>query len=137
MKRLLWLLPLLVLASCARMFFSGPQLRFVEDDFGPQSLTTPWMGPRTGGMVIVHHGPTSMFEGGRYLNVAEAMRHLSASARRLAPNDPARTRMSATYGRLFHFYRTRRDAMMGAPYANYGRGGMNRALMMPPMPLTL
>lgn len=137
MTRFLFLLPLLLLPSCARMFFIGPQLRFVEDDFGPETVAASWPGPRSGGTLVVHHGPTRVFEGMRYVNVAEAMRRLRGSARRLPPGDPARQRMSATYARLYDLYRTRRDAIMATPFPAYGRGGMNRAAMMPLMPLTL
>lgn len=137
MKPVLWLLLLLLLPGCERLFFSGPQLRFMEDDFGPPGITASWLGPRTGGVVIVHHGPTHHFNGTRHLNITAAMHRLRASARHLPPGDPARQRMSATYGRMYDFYRTRRDAVMATPYPAYGRGGLNRAAMMPLMPLTL
>ena len=138
MKRFLCLLPLLLLASCSAAILKKPQLCFTYDDFGPEAVVASWLGPRDAVRpVIVYHGASYEREEAHYLNVGEAMRRMRASARRLSKDDPARMRMSRTYSRLYDFYRTRRDALMAAPFASFARGGMNRAMMMPPMPLTL
>ena len=43
-------------------------------------------------------------------------------------------RLAATYSRMYRQYCARRNSVTAAPSASYGRGGMNRAFIMPPMP---
>lgn len=119
--------------------FNPPPLVLRYDDFGPEDIAAPLLGPRgiRDQPVTLHHGRTSLVPGGLRLNMLQAMQHLRFSVRRLPRTpevEPLRQKLRATYDRIFPAYRTRRDAMMGAPYSNIGRGGMNRSLILPPMP---
>jgi hypothetical protein len=65
------------------------------------------------------------------------MNHLRFAVRRLpgrAEAGPLREKLRTTYSRIYPYYRTRRDAMMSAPFSNIGRGSMNRTMILPPMP---
>lgn len=140
-RLLLCLLPFLMLSCTPGGFLSGPQLEFVYDDFGPEAVASSWLGPRRGSeRIIVHHGGSHDEPGVRYVNITRALRGMKASARnypRTEDNSATRSRMEDTYARIYHLYRTRRDAVLAGPFSSYGRGGINRAMIMPPMPPSL
>jgi hypothetical protein len=67
----------------------------------------------------------------------QAMNHLRSSVRRLPRTveaEPLREKLRTTYSRIYPCYRSRRDAMMSAPFSTIGRGSINRAMILPPMP---
>lgn len=149
MKRfsLLLLLGLVGLFSgCTRQQWqkslAGPTLTLRYDDFGPEAYASKLLGPRQNGFrpISIVHGRSRVLPEEQRVNVFEAMHHLKAVARTLPPTpegQQVRSRLSVTYSRLYNFYRTRRDAMLAAPFSTSTRGGMNRALMMPIMPISL
>ncbi len=135
-----------VLTGCTRESWrkclAGPDLTLRYDDFGPEAYAAKLLGERQNGQrpISIVHGRSRLLPDGQRVNVFEAMRHLKTVARTLPPTPEAqqvRARLSATYARLYDFYRTRRDAMMSAPYSSSSRGSMNRALMLPIMPMSL
>ncbi len=134
---------LLFLSSCSDTInaISGPP--FAYDDFGTEPIASRLIGPKGKDThVIARFGTTRKtppLEGPdvRYVNVEQSMFFLRRSARSLpktAENEPLRQRLSTTYNRLYQQYSTKRNAFLSAPSSSYGRGAMNRALMMPPMP---
>lgn len=142
MKRLLFLLlPVLVMTGCTRDAFvkamAGPQVIVSYDDFGPESLATSLLGPRTGNTpVIVHHGGTHQDPGNIRVNVLQAMNYLRRQHRH-TQDALLRQKLAHTYSRIHPLYRTRRDAITAGPGATYGRTGINRAFILPPMPPSL
>ena len=140
-----------LLAFCCTLFLvccdtnsnDVPGPPFAYDDFGTESMASHLLGPKgTDTQVIAHFGSTRSTpppEGPdvRYVSIEQAMFYLRRRVRKL-PKTPEnavlRQRLQATYSRLFKVYTTKRNAFMSSPSASYGRGGMNRALMMPPMP---
>ncbi|OYW78118.1 MAG: hypothetical protein B7Z37_01200 [Verrucomicrobia bacterium 12-59-8] len=145
-------LPQIALLACCCVLFlvgcgtntndiSGPP--FTYDDFGTELMASHLIGPRgRDTQVIARFGSTHATPppGGpdvRYVSVGQAMFYLRHSVHKLpkTPENAAlRQRLSGTYIRLYNVYSTKRNAFLSAPSASYGRGGMNRALMMPPMP---
>ncbi len=140
-----------LLACCSLLFLAGcdaslnaiPGPPFVYDDFGTESMANDLLGPKGKDThVIARFGSTNtnpppQGPDVRYVGVSQAMNHLRHSVRKLAgtpENTALHQRLSATYSRLYRQYSSKRDAFMSVPSASYGRGGMNRALMMPPMP---
>lgn len=134
---------LLLLSSCSPTVnaISGPP--FAYDDFGPEPTATRLLGPKgRDTQVIARFGTTRTTppaEGPdvRYVNVEQSMLFLRSATHKLPKtpeNAAARQRLSATYRRLYNQYSTRRSAFLSAPSSSYGRGGLNRASMMPPMP---
>lgn len=142
MKRLLFLLlPLLLITSCTREAFlkalAGPQVVVSYDDFGPESLASTLLGPRVGNTpVVIHHGGTHQDPGQNRVNVLQALSYLRRQHRH-SSDALLREKLARTYSRIYPLYRTRRDAMMGGPGGTYGRTGMNRAFILPPMPPSL
>jgi hypothetical protein len=134
---------ILFLVGCGANINAIPGPPFVYDDFGPESMANDLLGPKgKDTQVIARFGSTNSTpprEGpdARYVSVSQAMNHLRHSVRKL-PKTPENAalhqRLSVTYSRLHKQYSSKRDAFMSVPSASYGRGGMNRALMMPPMP---
>ena len=142
---------LALLVCCSILFLVGcdassnaiPGPPFVYDDFGTEEMASHMIGPKgKDTQVIARFGSTNSNpppEGPdvRYVSVGQAMNYLRHSVRKLpkTPENAAlRQRLSVTYSRMYRQYSTKRDAFLSAPSASYGRGGMNRALMMPPMP---
>ncbi|MDB6003516.1 MAG: hypothetical protein JWR15_503 [Prosthecobacter sp.] len=134
---------LLFLSSCSDTInaISGPP--FAYDDFGPEPVAARLLGPKGKDThVIARFGTTRKtppLEGPdvRYVNVEQSMFFLRSAARNLpktAENAAVRQRLSTTYNRLYNQYSTKRNAFLSAPSSSYGRGGMNRVFMMPPMP---
>lgn len=145
-----FLLPAL-LACCSLFFLTGcdatanaiPGPPFVYDDFGTEPMASHLIGPKgKDTQVIARFGSTNATtpsEGPdvRYVSVSQAMLYLRHSVRKLPKtpeNTALRQRLSATYARLYNHYSTKRSSFLATPSATYGRGGMNRALIMPPMP---
>lgn len=134
---------LLFLIGCSDTINAIPGPPFAYDDFGPEPAATRLLGPKgRDTQVIARFGstrttPPATGPDVRYVNVEQAMLFLRRSSRNLpktAENGPLHQRLSTTYNRLYHQYTTRRSAFLSVPSSSYGRGGMNRALMMPPMP---
>lgn len=145
MHRLFFLLPFLLMsctsAQWQRSMHPTP-LVLHYDDFGPEASASRLLGPRgkENQPVTLHHGGTRLESGHLRVNIQQAMNHLIFAVRRLPPTseaEPVREKLRSTYSRLYPHYRTRRDAMMSAPFSNSGRGGMNRSMMLPPMPLSI
>lgn len=142
MRWLLLLSPLFLLCctseSWQRSIHPTP-LVLHYDDFGPEASASRLLGPRgkVNQPVTLHHGGTRLESDHLRVNIQQAMNHLIFAVRRLpltAEAQPLREKLRTTYSRLYPYYRTRRDAMMSAPFSNFGRGGMNRSMILPPMP---
>lgn len=117
--------------------FATPQVVLRYDDFGPERIAMRLLGPRGGSStVIAHHGRTmTAADGTHQVNVQQAMYWLRSHVRGLpltAENETVRQRLRSTYSALYDLHRTRRDAIMSAPFS-YGRAGMYRAMIVPPM----
>ncbi|MBN8420689.1 MAG: hypothetical protein J0L73_17365 [Verrucomicrobia bacterium] len=133
----------LFLVGCSASLNAIPGPPFAYEDFGTEAMASHLIGPRgKDTQIIARFGstnPTPPAKGPdvRYVGVAQAMNYLRHSVRKL-PRTPENAamieRLRATYSRLYRHYSTKRNAFMSVPSASYGRGGMNRALMMPPMP---
>lgn len=140
-----------LLACCSILFLVGcgantnaiPGPPFGYDDFGTEAMASHLIGPKgKNTQVIARFGTTNATPATdgpdvRYVSMGQAMNYLRLSVRKMArtpENAALRQRLSATYSRLFIQYDKKRSALMSAPSASYGRGGMNRAFMMPPMP---
>ncbi len=116
---------------------------FVYDDFGVEPAVSRLLGPKgKDTQVVARFGTTKKTppaEGPdiRFVNMEQAMfflRHTVRNLPKTPENAALRQRLSKTYSRLYWNYSSRRNAFMASPSASYGRGGMNRAFMMPPMP---
>ncbi len=134
---------ILFLVGCDANTNAIPGPPFAYDDFGTELMASDLLGPKgTNTQVIARFGSTKSTpppEGPdvRYVSVGQAMNHLRRSVRKMPrtpENEPLHKRLSATYSRLYYQYSSTRDSFLSAPSGSYGRGGMNRALMMPPMP---
>ena len=145
MRRLFLLLPFLLMsctsAQWQRSMHPTP-LVLHYDDFGPEESASRLLGPRgqENQAVTLHHGGTRLESGHLRVNIQQAMNHLIFAVRRLPPTseaEPLREKLRSTYSRLYPHYLTRRDTMMSAPFSNFGRGGMNRSMILPPMPLSI
>lgn len=145
MHRLFLLLPFLLMSCTSTQWqrsFNPPPLVLHYDDFGPEASASRLLGPRgkVNQPATLHHGGTRLESGHLRVNIQQAMNHLIFAVRRLphtSEAEPLREKLRSTYSRLYPYYRTRRDAMMSAPFSNTGRGGMNRSMMLPPMPLSI
>jgi hypothetical protein len=134
---------LMFLSSCSDASYIIPAMTFVYEDFGPDPIASRLLGPRGKDMqIVVRFGSTRTTPkpGGpdlRFVNTEQAMYFLRSNVRKL-PKTPEnavlRQRLQATYSRLYYIYSAKRSSFLAGPSSSYGRGGMNRALMMPPMP---
>lgn len=142
MKRLLLLLlPALFMTGCTREAFlkaiAGPEVVLSYDDFGPESMASELLGPRAGNTpVVVHHGSTRLTPGHAYVNTHLALNYLRRQHRHTS-DGLLRQKLARTYSRIYPLYRTRRDALVSGPGGSFGRMGMNRAFILPPMPTSL
>ncbi|WP_395753028.1 hypothetical protein [Prosthecobacter sp.] len=134
---------LLFLSSCSDTMNAIPGPPFAYEDFGTEPIASRLLGPKgKDTQVIARFGTTKKTppaEGPdiRYVNMEQSMFFLRRVVRDLpkTPENAAlRQRLSKTYSRLYWSYSSRRNSFMASPSASYGRGGMNRAFMMPPMP---
>ncbi|WP_395744336.1 hypothetical protein [Prosthecobacter sp.] len=137
---------LLLLCGCSDASYITPAMTFAYEDFGPEPMASRLVGPKGKDTQVVarfastRKTPPAEGPDVRFVNVEQAMYFLRHQAKQLpkTPENAAlRQRLSTTYGRLYNQYSTKRSAFLSAPSASYGRGGMNRALMMPPMPPTI
>lgn len=136
-------LSLLLLSSCSDAFYITPEMTFAYDDFGPEPMATSLLGPRGKDTQIVTRFASTRItppvEGPdvRFVNMEQAMNYLRRSVRKLpktGEGSEVRQRLSKTYARLYYIYSAKRNSFLSSPSSSYGRGGMNRAQMMPPMP---
>jgi hypothetical protein len=121
---------------------TAPNLNFVYDDFGPPSVASELIGAKGNDTHVIarfgstHSAPPASGPDVRYVSIEQAMNFLRRSVHRLPHTEEGNAqhqRMSATYARLYRAYSSRRNAVMGAPFGSYGRGGINRAFIYPPM----
>jgi hypothetical protein len=129
-----------LLCGCSTNFAPKPLLQktavFAYDDFGPERLAAPWLGPRqVGTNVVVHYGqPESrlraQYPGGdhRFVTVRAAAFHLGRALSALPPQAPESARMRATLGILRSMDRDRRAALNASPPFT-GRDALRRRLM--------
>lgn len=142
MKRFLFLLlPALIMTACTRDAFlkamAAPQVLLSYDDFGPEIMASELLGPRAGNTpVVVHHGRTRLTPGQAQANALLALNYLRRQHRH-AQDGLLRQKLAHTYSRIYPLYRTRRDALVSGPGGSFGRMGMNRAFILPPMPTSL
>lgn len=142
MKRfLLLLLPALIMTACTRDAFlkamAAPQVLLSYDDFGPESMAASLLGPRAGDTpVVVHHGRTRLTPGQAQVNALLALNYLRRQHRHTS-DGLLRQKLARTYSRIYPLYRSRRDALVSGPGGSFGRMGMNRAFILPPMPTSL
>jgi len=136
-------LSLLLISSCSDAFYITPEMTFAYDDFGPEPMASSLLGPKGKDTQVVTRfastRTTPPAEGPdiRFVNLEQAMNYLRRCVRRLpktGESSEVRQRLSRTYARLYYIYSAKRNSLMAAPSSSYGRGGMNRAQMMPPMP---
>ena len=142
---LLLLLPLVLLTGCAAgglsKAFAGQSLTLNYDDFGPERMAAPFLGPRGSHTVIVaHYGfnqtTPSAAEDVRYVNVLQSMNFLRDQVRHLpqtAANEPLRQRLRSTYARLYPLQLRRYNIALGSSYT-IPFAGMDRRLMLPTLP---
>lgn len=129
------------MTGCTREAFlkaiAGPEVVLSYDDFGPESMASELLGPRAGNTpVVVHHGSTRLTPGQAQVNALLALNYLRRQHRH-AQDVPIRQKLARTYSRIYPLYRTRRDALVSGPGGSFGRMGMNRAFILPPMPTSL
>ncbi len=142
---LLLLLPLLLLSGCTAgglsRAFAGQSLTLNYDDFGPESMASPFLGPRGSQTVIIaHYGFNDLTpsgpEGVRYVNVLQSLTFLRQEVRSLplsSANAPLRQRLRTTYARLYPLQLRRyNNALSGSFLQPFG--GMDRRLMLPALP---
>lgn len=131
------------LVSCGANANAIPGPPFAYDDFGTESMAGHMIGPKGKDTQVIarfgstHSAPPAEGPDIRYVSVGQAMFYLRHSVRKLpktSENAALRQRLAATYSRLYREYSTKRNSFLASPSATYGRGGMNRALIMPPMP---
>ncbi len=130
-----------VLSSCSngslQQMLAGPALEISYDDLGPEAMVSPLLGPRgTDTRVMIHSGGTQTDTRPRRLNAYKGLlilRHNERHLPRTLENEALRERLKKTYGRLYDYYRTRREASLGAP-PMVGRGAMSRMHMTPAVP---
>lgn len=142
---LVLLLSPLLLPGCAAGGMSravpGQSLTLSYDDFGPERIAAPFLGPRGPRTVIIaHYGfsqiTPSASEDVRYVNVLQSMNFLRDQVRHLpltAANEPLRQRLRSTYARLYPLQLTRYNIALGSSYT-IPFGGMDRRLMLPTLP---
>lgn len=133
----------LILSACSDASYITPAMTFAYDDFGPESMAGSLIGPKGKDTQVVARfastRSTPPAEGPdiRFVNTEQAMYYLRREVRKLpktGEGSEVRQRLSATYSRLFSVYSSKRSALLSSPTSSYGRGGMNKAQMMPPMP---
>ncbi len=136
-------LGLLSLSSCSDASYITPAMTFAYEDFGTEPSASSLLGPKgKDTQVVVRFASTRTTppaEGPdiRFVNTEQAMWFLRSNVRKLPKtpeNAELRQRLQATYSRLFYIYSAKRTSFLAGPSSSYGRGGMNRAQMMPPMP---
>lgn len=142
---LLLLLALLLLPGCAAgglsRAFAGQSLTLNYDDFGPERMAAPFLGPRGSHTVIVaHYGFNDLNPSGpdgvRYVNVLQSLNFLRQEVHKLpltAANEPLRQRLRTTYSRLYPLQLRRYNIALSGSFIQ-PFGAMNRRLMLPALP---
>ncbi len=142
---LLFMPVLLLLSSCTAgglsRAFAGQSLTLYYDDFGPERMAAPFLGPRGANTVIIaHYGFNDLTpsgpEGVRYVNVLQSLNFLRQEVRKLPPtmaNEPLRQRLRATYARIYPLQLRRYNTMLNSSFVQ-PFGAMNRRLMLPALP---
>ena len=134
---------LMLLVSCSDASYITPAMTFAYDDFGSEPIASSLLGPKgKDTQVIVRFASTRITPPAdgpdiRFVNTEKAMWFLRREVRKMPKTEETaaeRQRLQSTYGRLYNVYSTKRSAFLSSPSSSYGRGGMNKALMMPPMP---
>ncbi|MBB5033271.1 hypothetical protein [Prosthecobacter vanneervenii] len=139
------LLVSLLLAGCTAgglsQAFPGQSLTLSYDDFGPETMAAPFLGPRGAHTAIIaHYGFNNITPSGpedvRYVNVLQSLNYLRQQVRSLpatAANEPLRQRLRSTYARLYPLQLRRyNNALNGSFLQPFG--GMDRRLMLPALP---
>jgi len=133
----------MLLASCSDASYITPAMTFAYDDFGSEATASSLLGPKGNDTQVVARFASTQItppaDGPdiRFVNTEKAMWFLRSQVRKLPQteeNAVERQRLQRTYSRLYDVYSTKRSAFLSSPSSSYGRGGMNKALMMPPMP---
>ena len=136
---------LLLLSGCVAgglsRAFAGQTLTLNYDDFGPERMATPFLGPRGSHTVIVaHYGFNDLTPSGpedvRYVNVLQSLNFLRQEVRKLpitAANEPLRQRLRTTYSRLYPLQLRRYNNALSTSFTT-PFVGMNRRLMLPALP---
>ncbi len=136
---------LLLLSGCVAgglsRAFAGQSLTLNYDDFGPERMAAPFLGPRGSHTVIVaHYGFNDLTpsgpEGVRYVNVLQSLNFLRQEVRSLpltAANEPLRQRLRSTYSRLYPLQLRRYNNALSTSFTT-PFVGMNRRLMLPALP---
>lgn len=130
----------LLLPACSSL--QGRVTQVSYDDLGPPVLVAKALGERGANpLIVVTSGGTNTHTDPRRLNAHQAINLLRTNARQLPrtpQNEPLRQRMSVAYNRVYHLYRSRRDAALSVP-PFFGRGStsMTRMAMFPSVPPTL
>lgn len=142
---LLLLLPLVLLPGCAAgglsRAFAGQSLTLNYDDFGPERMAAPFLGPRGSHTVIVaHYGFNDLTPSGpedvRYVNVLQSLNFLRQEVHKLpltAANEPLRQRLRTTYARIYPLQLRKYNLALSGSFIQ-PIGGMNRRLMLPALP---
>ena len=136
-------------SACSGEFQPKPLLQKVlvlpYDDFGPEQMVAPWLGPRqTGAQVVVHYQqPVKALSAAhqapageppyRFIPVRQAIYHLERQLHglpRTSQHTEERSRMQATLVRLKSFYQAYRAAFTAVP-PYHGRGVARRSMMAP------
>ena len=137
---------LMVLVSCSDASYITPAMTFAYDDFGSEPTASSLLGPKgKDTQVVARFASTQITPPAdgpdiRFVNTEKAMWFLRSQVRKMPKTEETaaeRQRLQATYSRLYDVYSTKRSAFLSSPTSSYGRGGMNKALMMPPMPPTI
>ncbi len=136
---------LLLLSGCTAgglsRAFAGQSLTLNYDDFGPERLASPFLGPRGSHTVIIaHYGFNNISPSGpedvRYVNVLQSLNFLRQEVRKLpltAANEPLRQRLRATYARIYPLQLRRYNNALNSSFLQ-PFGGMDRRLMLPALP---
>lgn len=136
---------LLLLSACAGGGLSravpGQSLTLNYDDFGPESIAAPFLGPRgEHTTVVAHYGfprtTPSAPQDIRYVNVLQSLNFLRQAVHKLPPTaayDPLRQRLRATYARLYPLQLERYKIALGSSLV-IPSPGMSRSLMLPALP---
>ena len=135
-------LSLMLLSSCSDATYITPAMTFAYDDFGSEPIASGLLGPKgKDTQVIVRFASTRITPPAdgpdiRFVNTEKAMWFLRSQVRKMPKteaNAAERQRLQSTYSRLYEIYSTKRSSFLSSPGSTYGPG-VDKALMMPPMP---
>ena len=133
---------LMLLVSCSDASYITPAMTFAYDDFGSEPIASSLLGPKgKDTQVIVRFASTRITPPAdgpdiRFVNTEKAMWFLRREVRKMPKTEESaaeRQRLQSTYSRLYEVYSTKRNSFLSTPGSTYGPG-VDKALMMPPMP---